>query len=111
MYALNRGDVVEAFTEFEVFPDAAGVTEPEYVDVAVRFRITVRGYPATFDDPADGPEGEIESVRTCFVYRDRNGVANRNYAPAPPDIDAWARHPDRTATLFQQALDNAGRDF
>jgi len=100
MYALNRGDVVTARTEFEIFPDAADVTEPLFLDVVVQFRITVRGYDATHDDPAEGPEGEISDV----MMRDQwSGV----FYQAPPEIDAWAREPDRAATLFQQALDRA----
>lgn len=108
IYALNCGDVVTAWTEYEIFPDAADVTEPEYVDVEVQFRITVRGYDATFDDPADGPEGEIECVRMVpGRYSTATRTERTTLVPAPPDIDDWARMPAREATLFQQALDNA----
>lgn len=101
MYALNRGDRVTAWVECDLTEDS-----PE---VCVAFRITVRGYPATFDDPAEGPEGEIEWVMVPAPRGD--GVGVNKLTSAPPEIDAWARHPDRQWTLFQQALDNAGNGF
>lgn len=92
---LRVGDTISAWTEYDMTEDG---DNPGFVDVAVTFRITVRGYAATHDGPADGPEGEIEMVH----------IGSLTFAlPAPPEIDAWARHPDRFSTLFQRALDNA----
>lgn len=61
------GNVVTAWTEFEIFPDAADVTEPLFVDVVVQFRITHPGCPARIShidggEPAEGPEGEVLDV-------------------------------------------------
>lgn len=101
---MRRGDVIVAAVECDLAKDAH--------DVLVRFRITHPGCSAshstlTGGDPGDPPEGAIESVSIRYQHRGWNGTAGYNTSPAPPDIDAWARQPEREATLFQQALDNA----
>jgi hypothetical protein len=44
-----------------LIPFTIGETETDFI-LEVEYRITHRGYPATYDDPGEGPEWEIVSV-------------------------------------------------
>lgn len=100
-----------AFTEYERLSDAYGITDPEYVEVEVVFNITDPGTPPNpwGDDPGSGPDGEIVEVLEVNSY----DPVCRRYAtfPACAEIDAWARAPERFATLLQRAIDAWERDL
>ena len=103
---MRRGDLIEAWTEYDLTTDP---DFPTFAEIEVVFRITHPGCPPSYSnldggDPGDPPEAEIASVWIEVVDAETGFCS---FVPAPPHIDAWARQDDREWTLFQQALDRA----
>jgi hypothetical protein len=63
-------------------------------DIEVRYEVT-KFYPATWDDPAEGGDMEIDCVKVV-------GITGATYEMARPEFKSWAKDLDEAAWIHAE---------